>query len=226
MSAGDIGPLLASGRDADVYDQGDGTVLRRSRSGRDSGPEARVMQWLVQQGFPVPRVHAADGPDLVMDRVAGPTMLDDLAARPQRLLRHARLLADLHHDLHQLSAPDWLAERDGVPVGASVLHLDLHPMNVIISPTGPVVIDWTNSCRGDGAFDVAFTRVILMSVEMSKPRDRLGRALLLGTFARRAARLGDRSGTERQMAAAIDYRLRDKNVTPGERRTLERHRAR
>ena len=37
------GPLLASGRDADIFEYGSGLVLRRTRTGRSLEAEARVM---------------------------------------------------------------------------------------------------------------------------------------------------------------------------------------
>ena len=89
------GRLIASGRAADVFDLGDGTVLRRYRNDHDSGPEGRVMGWLAASGVSVPTVHRATGREMVMDHVSGPTMLDDLQRRPWRLWRHARTLADL-----------------------------------------------------------------------------------------------------------------------------------
>lgn len=38
-----------------------------------------------------------------------------------------------------------------------MLHLDLHPGNVILTVAGPVVIDWTDVLRGDPALDLAQT---------------------------------------------------------------------
>ena len=89
------GTLLASGRAADVYDQGDGTVLRRYKVHEDVTTEARVMTWLAEQGYPVPAVHAAVDGDIVMDKLVGPTMLEDFERRPWRLVGHARLLGSL-----------------------------------------------------------------------------------------------------------------------------------
>ena len=137
------GTLLAHGRAADVYDQGDGTVLRRYRIAQDLTGEARLMVWLAGQGFPVPAVHRADGVDLVMAKIVGPTMLEDFQRRPWRLVRHAYVLARLQRRLSSLRAPDWLGSKAGVPPGDRVLHLDLHPMNVMLTSDGPVVIDWT-----------------------------------------------------------------------------------
>lgn len=122
--------LLAKGRAADVYDLGDGTVLRRYREGSDAHHEMALMRELHAAGFPVPAVMSAAGPDLVMERVDGPTMLADLSWRPWRLRTHADLLADLMRRLHAIPV-----------VGGQVVHGDLHPDNVILSARGPVVID-------------------------------------------------------------------------------------
>src|SRR6266850_1436685 len=150
----DLGPLLASGRDADVFAYGPDLVVRRSRIGRSMEREARVMSYLAGHGYPSPRVEAvrADGSELVMERIAGPTMLQVLSRRPWTLGDNAARLATLHRRLHEIPAPDWLSPfPDG---GEGIVHLDLHPLNVILSPRGPVLIDWTNVARGAGPHDV------------------------------------------------------------------------
>lgn len=212
------GRLLASGRAADVYDLGDGTVLRRYRTDHDCAGEARLMTWLRGEGLVVPSVHRVDGRDIVMDRIDGPTMLDDLAARPWRFVGHARRLARLQRDLNRLEAPDWLPAHDGVVEGDRVLHLDLHPMNVILGPDGPVIIDWTNASRGDPAFDAAMTYVLMATFEATGWVERIGRRVIVATF--EWAR--GRSLVRRGLPAAVRYRLGDRNVTPGERVNLER----
>ena len=74
----DPGPLLASGRDADIFEYGPGLVLRRSRRGRSMAGEARTMEYLRGHGYPVPAVEeiSDDGTDLVMERIDGPSMVD------------------------------------------------------------------------------------------------------------------------------------------------------
>jgi tRNA A-37 threonylcarbamoyl transferase component Bud32 len=148
--------LLAAGRDCDVLDAGDGTVVRRHRRGRSQVGEAEVMAHARAHGFPCPRVHRVDGADLVLDLVAGPTLLDDLLADPSpaRCRRVGSVLADLHRQLHRIPP------LPGVP-GAALLHLDLHPANVLLGPDGPVLVDWTNASGGMPATDVAMTWVIL-----------------------------------------------------------------
>ena len=50
--------------------------------------------------------------------------------------RQAATLAELHLRLHEIEAPDFLPP---APVGGGdkVLHLDLHPLNVMVGPKGP-----------------------------------------------------------------------------------------
>ena len=52
--------------------------------------------------------------------------------RPWRFRTHALTLARLHRELHALAPPDFF---DGE--GAAILHLDLHPANVMLAPRRP-----------------------------------------------------------------------------------------
>ena len=214
----DAPKLLAQGRAADVFDLGDGTVLRRYRIDHDTEREAEVMAWARTAGLAVPEVHRSDGPELVMDLVPGPTMLEDLGAHPWRMVHHARLLADLSAQVGRVRAPEWLATPSDVPAGNALLHLDLHPMNVILSPDGPVLIDWTNAARGEADFDAAYSDVLMSTFEVGSRRDRLGRAVLLAVFRTRRGRRQVR----RYRREACARRLADANVTPGERTALQR----
>src|SRR5437016_2353502 len=102
------GPLIGSGRAADVYALGDGKVLRRYRTAHSCAAEAALMRYLSEAGYPVPEVFDVDGGDLVMQRLHGRDMLADLASRPWRVAGHARTLALLHDRLHQITAPPGL----------------------------------------------------------------------------------------------------------------------
>ncbi|MBQ1026573.1 phosphotransferase [Micromonospora sp. C95] len=149
---------FAAGRDADVYALDDGRVLRRYRDGTDVADEARFMSHLHAAGFPVPRVYRAAGADLVMQRVTGPTMLQALTAGTIEVVPGADILAGLHRRLHAVAPlPD-------APDGGRILHLDLHPDNVILGPAGPVLLDWRNVRHGPPGLDVAMTALILAQV--------------------------------------------------------------
>ncbi|WP_017542746.1 phosphotransferase [Nocardiopsis prasina] len=151
---------LASGRDADVFALGDHRVLRRYRHPQDTGPEAAAMAHAGKHGFPTPEVHRAEGAELEMERLYGPTMLD--AALEGRLTPEGtgRELAGLHARLHALP---------GRATGR-LLHLDLHPGNVVLTPRGPVVIDWTNARDGEPDLDLAVTALLLALTGLCGPR--------------------------------------------------------
>jgi aminoglycoside phosphotransferase (APT) family kinase protein len=188
------GPLIASGRDADIYAYGEGLVLRRSREGRSMETEARVMAYARDHGYPVPAVDhlSDDGTDLIMERVVGTSMVEFIGKKPWSLRAQGALLADLHRRLHRIPAPDWLRSLPGSAgstgsAGTALLHLDLHPLNVLVGPAGPVVIDWTNAARGDPARDVALSWVLMTAGEIPGGRLKaavMGRArgLLVGAF--------------------------------------------
>ncbi|TDC10490.1 aminoglycoside phosphotransferase family protein, partial [Streptomyces sp. 8K308] len=48
--------------------------------------------------------------------------------------------------------------------GDRILHLDLHPENVLLTPRGPVVIDWHDSAEGPPGYDLAVSAMILAEV--------------------------------------------------------------
>lgn len=120
------------------------------------------MAYVAGLGFPVPTVHQARGADLVMERLDGRTMLSALLAGEVDAVEAATCLADLQHRLHAL--PPRLGERDD----ARILHLDLHPDNVMLTSRGPVVIDWRNSTEGPAELDVALSAVILAQVAVEE----------------------------------------------------------
>jgi aminoglycoside phosphotransferase (APT) family kinase protein len=163
--------ILSSGRDGDIFALSSDLVLRKTRDGRSIAHEARIMRYVEEQGFPVPHIDEvrADGTEIVMERIHGPSMLDAMT-RPWNIAPNLRLLADLHDRLHEIEGPDWLPEMPD-EAGDRLLHLDLHPLNVMLSTTrGPVVIDWPNARRGEPMADVALTFALLSCGRIPLPR--------------------------------------------------------
>ena len=197
------GPLIASGRDADIFDVGPGRVLRRSREGMDVTREARLMQWLHGEGVPVPEVYEFTKTDLIMERIDGPTLIDHAAARPWTIPAIGRMLGDLHRQVHAITAPDFVDRRVGE--GTTLLHLDLHPLNVLVGPNGPVIIDWTNARVGDPAYDVAYAWLVLAIAEI----DSKGLERALSVVGRRAFLRGFLSRVDRDAAALAMAHLVD-----------------
>ncbi|GCE01970.1 phosphotransferase [Embleya hyalina] len=157
--------VLATGRDADVFALDARRVLRRYRDGGDVAAEAVMMAHVGGLGFPVPRVHSAEGRDLVLERLTGPTMLQALAGGEITAPAAAELLAGLLARLHAL--PPRIPGRSG----AHPVHLDLHPANIMLEARGPVVIDWRNSRDGRPEFDVAVSALILAQVAVDPARE-------------------------------------------------------
>lgn len=227
MAETEPGRLIAGGRSADVYEAGDGRVLRRYRDGRPAAKvarEAEVMAHARAHGVPVPEVFDVSGSDIVMERADGPTMLDVLGRRPLTYRRQARLLARLHAVVHAVPALEWLpapfGEGDGAPV---LLHRDLHPQNVILTADGPRIIDWEGAARGPAVADVAMTWVIVGFSDVAGLANvgvRAVQALFTRSFLAAAGPV-DRDW----LAAAVRLRLKDPHLLPTERVRLERLRA-
>jgi len=194
-------------------------VLRRYREPRDTEREVAAMEHARAAGYPVPAARAVNETDIVMERLEGPTMLDDLGRRPWRIDRHAETLAGLHRRLHEIPAPDWL----DAPLGedSSMLHLDLHPDNVMLTARGPYVIDWLNAARGPGAADVAHSWIVIACSSPTvgayrRALSAVGRGLLLRAFLRRF----DRAELERHLGAAGEYRLANRGLPERERAAI------
>lgn len=201
--------LIAAGRASEIYDLGGGRVLRRFRAGGNPEREVLVMEHARAKGYPVPRVLELAHDSLVLERIEGPTMLADLQRRPWRLRAHARMLAELHDRLHTIVAPPALP---AAGEGDRLLHLDLHPENVILSPGGPVVVDWANARRGQPPLDVAMVWVI-GATSGGLP----GRVFLrpfLSQF--------DREKVVQALPRAAERRIADVNVTDREREAVRR----
>jgi aminoglycoside phosphotransferase (APT) family kinase protein len=227
MSVEAPGALIGAGRNADVYDIGGGRVLRRYRDGRD--PRAVVLQAEVMRharafGAPVPEVFEASGPDIVMERADGPTMLQAVSRRPWTVRGQARLLARLHHLVHQVPAMSGLRvvagdeDRDDVVL----VHRDLHPLNVILTPAGPLIIDWEGAACAPAMYDVALTWAITGFSEvpgsgLEAAVSRAFQGLFTRSFVRAA---GPIDPTWR--AVAVRHRMDDPNTLPAERARLER----
>ncbi|HET6531235.1 MAG TPA: phosphotransferase [Actinoplanes sp.] len=147
---------IASGREADIFALDDRRVLRRYRRVTDVSGEAKVMTYVAGLGYPVPAVYEANGSDMVLERLDGPTMAEALAAGDIGIPAGAGILANLLQTLHEL--PTWPGAEQ------QIVHLDLHPENVMLTGRGPVVIDWCNATDGAADLDTALTAVILAQV--------------------------------------------------------------
>jgi uncharacterized protein (TIGR02172 family) len=189
-----LGQRLAEGATAEVYAWEPGWILKLFR---DWAPatwvdyEAGVARAVHASGVPVPAVgdvietHGRRG--ILYERVDGPSLLRNLMVAPWKVSRIARMLADLHVNLHAQQGnsdlpsqrerfqykirkvpnlPEPLKEAvlrllDTLPDGDRLCHNDFHPDNILMTSKGPVVIDWMDASRGNPHADVVRTSLML-----------------------------------------------------------------
>ena len=194
----DLEQPIAVGRTAEIYPFEDGKVLKLffptiPQAWIDK--EVETGRYIQDAGLPVPKVYESvkrDGREgVVYERIDGPSLLNHLGTRPWQAGQYARLLAGLHAQVHDVSAPpslepqrEWATgglpeseklsqgtrERvlrllESMPAGDQLCHGDFHPGNIIVTQRGPVIIDWMTASRGAGCGDVARTAVILEAAQ-------------------------------------------------------------
>jgi len=121
---------------------------------------------------------------IIMERIYGRSMMrDTMFCNKPKLAVYAQTLADLHVRIHAVKAPPEISSihqnlkqriesvgelsatarravltiLESLPAGDVLCHFDLHVNNVIMSPSGPVIIDWMGALKGPPEADVART---------------------------------------------------------------------
>lgn len=155
-----------------MFPVGSNRVLRRYHDRtRSAADEAALMQWLRSQGYPVPRVFNLVESGMVVERVHGPTLAQHSISGLCSPEIAGAVLADLHDRLHRMDASTApIGQRDAQQPRDSLLHLDLHPQNVLLRDADvrqPVVIDWSTAALGAPGLDVARTALILARVALN-----------------------------------------------------------
>jgi uncharacterized protein (TIGR02172 family) len=129
---------------------------------------------------------------IVFERIDGVSLLSFVQARPWILFETIQQVAELHARIHTCIAPAELpslrqriADRIAaapdlsdedrrrartcladLPDGTALCHGDFHPGNVLVTPSGPVVIDWSAATRGHPLGDVACTSRLLRTAQL------------------------------------------------------------
>ncbi|MER7724603.1 phosphotransferase [Streptomyces sp. NPDC096323] len=210
-----IGQRLGSGRSADVYELDEQWVLRRYRDGLDATRELPVISYLSASGYPVPRLGPrppSAGPgDLILQRLTGPTMLESLVSGDMDGAEGSAVLARLLTDLHTVPA------RLSQDPADRILHLDLHPDNVMLTADGPMVIDWSNTEEGPPALDRAMSALILAQVAVDPDHPAADGARELLTALVPHLLLAEGGLPDRHLAGAAARRAANPTLSPAER---------
>lgn len=129
-----------------------------------------------------------------LERVNGRNLLELNAKKPWSGFRIARQTAELQVDLqktpsinepssqHQIlrskientdkltnqQRASILSSLETLPEGDTICHFDFHPMNILMTPSGPAIIDWVDANIGNPLADVASTWVKITAALSSK----------------------------------------------------------
>jgi Phosphotransferase enzyme family len=159
----DAASLRSVGRSGSSWTVGDRVLRVGSRPGElvASSAAAAVV--------PVPRVldevELETGTAVLLERLPGVSAAEFVAVRPDQAKSVGRSCGALHALFAEVRAPSELPGAPGarsVP-DARLLHLDLHPFNVLVGDRGEItgVIDWANAAAGDPVLDCARSWTIL-----------------------------------------------------------------
>ena len=172
--------------------------------------EAEIGRRIHEAGIPSPAIEGfieVEGrPGIIFERVSGPTMLELAAKKPWRIYGAARQFAELQAQMHSrrvvglpsqtgkiktrldrasLLSPEiktkLLALLENLPAGEAVCHGDYHPDNLLMTPRGPVIIDWPDATEGNPLYDVARTSYLLSRADLP-PGTGFARRLTLTGF--------------------------------------------
>lgn len=170
-----------------VASDGRDFALRLFRSEQAEAVEREVaaMRAAGDAGLPAPRVHAAtrwhDRDALLLTWMPGRPLWHKIRLKPDRAFGLGVAFGRAQARIHQTSAPRPLAEaphswidlahpddaldaclRSTAKRAPALLHLDYHPMNVLIDRDQvSAVIDWANARGGDPRADLARTALLL-----------------------------------------------------------------
>jgi len=192
----DVGALrlVAKGGQADIYDYGDGKVIRVPRRPQDYDRiryEYGIYVLLSGTTIAAPKafelVEVNGAPSIVMERILGPSMIDEIRKQPYLIRRKAIDLANMHRDLLGVTAAASMTNSkdqakycvsrsqsltedtkqvlmnvlEQLPEGAFLCHGDFHPGNILHSDGKNYIIDWSGATKGDLLYDVAHTYILL-----------------------------------------------------------------
>jgi hypothetical protein len=173
---------------------------------------AERAEWLLSLGCPdrrLPRLAEQTAELLANDRTLAPSSGDGLTeeelGRLRALLPRFRELCDE-------------VEASGVP--SSLCHGDLHPGNIIVAESGPIVFDWTDACLSHPFLDA--THLLGATPDTPEVRPRLSAAYLAPwqPYApmERLQRLLRCAVPLSRLHQAVSYRLLSESVEQQERK--------
>lgn len=189
--------IIAMGGQAEIYEYDNNKVLRVAKRPQDYDKiryEYSLYSQLATSNINVPRVFELleinGAPTIIMDRINGISMMDQIKENPFLAREKARELAKLHLQLINTSISGditntkekakYCIEKSEqiepetkrkileilavLPNGNSLCHGDFHPGNIICQGRKRFIIDWSAASKGDYHADIAHTYILLRIV--------------------------------------------------------------
>lgn len=185
-------PFIARGASAELFDLGDGQVLKLFRDSVSEEMIAREVAASVHAGAcGVPTAaaiarHEQDGRrGIIYPRLEGVTLMGWIRRNPMRAGWALDAMSDIHAAMHRVGggrlrslkqvlatdiaygpAPAALqraaiAYLDALPDGDALTHGDFHLGNVMMTPQGMTVIDWSKAAVGHPAADAVRSEMLM-----------------------------------------------------------------
>ncbi|OAB47174.1 phosphotransferase [Paenibacillus antarcticus] len=187
-----IGELIGIGNTAKVYRWGKTEVIKLfydQSSAVNEGNNAELINNLKLRTPKYSGLVEHEGKmGIVYERIDGPTMLWHIEPSERSLSYNAKIMANLQCEIHNVEnkiLPNLKSEitnkvnnsheisndekqiiidmLKSLPDGNSLCHYDFHPDNIIISPNGPIIIDWLNLLVGSHEADITRTSMMIQS---------------------------------------------------------------
>lgn len=194
-----LGQLIAIGRTAEVYALDEDRVIKLFYDWHPAHwvqREIEIANLISSLSIRTPkileRIEINGRKGIIYERVNGSSLLKLATRKPWMVIRFARLLAELHTEIHKNQVNDLPSQKtalinviqhidslspdvkgsvlkllDELPGGHTLCHSDFHPDQVLMTENGPVVIDWVTAQQGHPFCDVARTCVILKFGQLS-----------------------------------------------------------
>jgi Ser/Thr protein kinase RdoA (MazF antagonist) len=184
------GSLLGTGKEAEVYENGEFVLKLYKASKTSAFREAAILAILEDLGVNAPSVQEVGEIEgrwgLTMTRAEGGTFGEAIALQPLQISAHLNALAAMHRKIHEHSGvrlpilksrlyhnieravqlgeiqrQHLLSGLRHLPEGDRLCHGDFHPWNVLGSLERAVTVDWLDACSGNPSADVCRSYVLM-----------------------------------------------------------------
>jgi len=189
--------IIARGGQAEIYAYDNNKVLRVAKRPQDYDRiryEYSLYSQLATSSIDVPRVYELveinGAPTIIMDRINGISMMEQIKRNPFGAGEKAKELAKLHLKLINTSISGEITNTKKkakycieyseqiepetkerifeilgtLPNGNSLCHGDFHPGNILCQGKKRFIIDWSATSKGDYHADIAHTYILLRIV--------------------------------------------------------------